>query len=231
MKQIEVYLEKGKSRTFAVALDWPGWCRSGRNEDAALQALFDYGPRYSHLLQRSQLGFHAPDELDAFKVVELVKGTSTTDFGAPDVTLESDHKKVDEDDLKRWQTLLMACWRGLDQAVEKAKGHHLRKGPRGGGRELAKIVEHVRLVDLAYLRNLGGKLGDEEKESGELEAIREAILTTLKAAVDGEIPERGPRGVLRWTPRYFVRRLAWHELDHVWEIEDRAESHAENRAE
>jgi hypothetical protein len=25
-----------------------------------------------------------------------------------------------------------------------------------------------------------------------------------------------------WTPRYFVRRAAWHALDHAWEIEDRS---------
>jgi hypothetical protein len=24
-----------------------------------------------------------------------------------------------------------------------------------------------------------------------------------------------------WPPRYFVRRVAWHVLDHAWEIEDR----------
>jgi hypothetical protein len=26
-----------------------------------------------------------------------------------------------------------------------------------------------------------------------------------------------------WTPRYAVRRFAWHVLDHVWEIEDKQE--------
>ena len=35
---IEVYLEIGKKRTFAGALDWPGWCRGGRDEPSALQA-------------------------------------------------------------------------------------------------------------------------------------------------------------------------------------------------
>jgi hypothetical protein len=25
-----------------------------------------------------------------------------------------------------------------------------------------------------------------------------------------------------WSPRYFVRRSAWHALDHAWEIEDRS---------
>ena len=42
---IDVYLELGKKRTFAGAIGWPGWCRIGRDEGSALQALADYGPR------------------------------------------------------------------------------------------------------------------------------------------------------------------------------------------
>jgi hypothetical protein len=35
------------------------------------------------------------------------------------------------------------------------------------------------------------------------------------------LPE--PSGVGKpWNARYFVRRTAWHVLDHAWEIEDRA---------
>ncbi len=44
--KFDVYLEIGKKRTIAGAIEWPGWCRVGRDEDTALQALFDYGPRY-----------------------------------------------------------------------------------------------------------------------------------------------------------------------------------------
>jgi hypothetical protein len=53
--------------------------------------------------------------------------------------------------------------------------------------------------------------------------VRQDILLALSASARGEIPERGPRGGVRWPPRYFVRRIAWHELDHAWEIEDRVE--------
>jgi hypothetical protein len=67
------------------------------------------------------------------------------------------------------------------------------------------------------------KSGVEDDPNRALAQIRQAILTTLISATHGEVPARGPRGGVRWTPRYFVRRLAWHELDHTWEIEDRAE--------
>lgn len=223
-KQIDVYLEIGKTKTFAAALAWPGWCRSGRDEDSALQALYDYGTRYARVLQGTQLGFHVPSDLSDLVVVERQTGNTTTDFGAPNLTLPGDTAPIETSELERWETVLKACWSACDKAVEAAAGQILSKGPRGGGRELTKIIEHIRDSDVAYLKSLGGnlKLNDGDDLGEALSQIRKATLTTLSAAVRGEIPERGPRGGLRWTPRYFVRRLAWHQLDHTWEIEDRS---------
>lgn len=222
---IQIYLEIGKSRTFAAALDWPGWCRSGRDEESALQTLCDYGPRYARALRTAQFEFSPPSEVSAFEVVERLAGSATTDFGAPDIVLPGDTAPVSQPELQRWQAILQACWQTFDAAVQAANGRTLRKGPRGGGRDLEKIVEHVRDVDAGYLRSLGGtlKLSDAEDPAQAITRVRNAVLTTLEAAVRGEIPAHGPRGGLRWPPRYFVRRLAWHELDHAWEIEDRVQ--------
>jgi hypothetical protein len=87
-------------------------------------------------------------------VVERLKGDATTDFGAPGVPPASDAAPVEEADLKRFQTLLEACWRTFDAAVEAGRGRELRKGPRGGGRELDGIVEHVRPM-ASYLSRAG----------------------------------------------------------------------------
>lgn len=222
--QIEVYLEVGKSRTFAVALDWPGWCRSGRDEDSALQALCDYALRYARVLQTTPLRFSAPSEPSALVVVERLAGNASTDFGAPALPLSRDANPVAPAELERWQAVLEACWRAFDAAVRAAAGKTLSKGPRGGGRELDGIIQHVRDADAGYLASLGGKLGpaNEDEPMQALAHVRKAILTTLIASARGEAPARGPRGGLRWTPRYFVRRHVWHELDHAWEIEDRA---------
>lgn len=99
-EQYTVYLEIGQKRTFAAAIDWPGWARSGRDEEAALRALMDYASRYAHVLRRKML--------DALSTAQ------------------------------------------------------------------------------------------------------------------GVAPPSGPRGGKRWPWRYFVRRVAWHALDHAWEIEDRS---------
>ena len=223
LNTIKVYLEIGKKRTFAGAIDWPGWCRSGRDEASALQALLDYGPRYARVLRSVPLGFRAPAAVSEFAVVERLEGDVTTDFGSPGIPPSSDTKPVDHVEFQRFETLLTACWQAFDGAVRQASGKELRKGPRGGGREVEAIVEHVLDADAGYLTRLAWKhkQGEEEDPGKELARTRQAIVNALAAAMRGEMPERGPRGGILWTPRYFVRRVAWHVLDHAWEIEDR----------
>lgn len=223
--KIDVYLEISKKRTFAGAIAWPGWCRSGRNEELALQALLDYGSRYERVLRPVPLGFQAPAGVDTFTVIERLEGNATTDFGAPDAAPSSDNtRSLDDAERQRFQALLQACWQAFDAAAKMAAGKELRKGPRGGGRDLAGIVQHVLGSDASYLARIGRNLIKKDKDESPGEALRrtrQAILDALDAAARGELPERGPRGGVRWTPRYFVRRVAWHVLDHAWEIEDR----------
>jgi hypothetical protein len=219
---IDVYLEVGQKRTFAGALDWPGWCRRGSDEATALQALVDYGPRYARVFQRTALTFTPPDEVSAFNVVERLKGNDATDFGAANVAPTRDAEPFDDAALQRSQTLLRAVWRAFDRAVEAGTGKELSKGPRGGGRDLERIVGHVLEADAGYLSRLARKARQDEADQEEvLAATRKAMLEALEAGARGEIPERGPRGGALWAPRYFVRRVAWHTLDHAWEIEDR----------
>lgn len=220
-KKIDVYLEIGGKRTFAGAVDWPGWCRSGRDEQSALQALLDYAPRYARMLRPAKLPFQLPDTPTAFKVVERLKGGATTDFGAPEAHPSADAKPIKAAELKRFEALLKTCWHAFDAAVRAAKGKELRKGPRGGGRELEGIVQHVIGSDLGYLASLGWKVNFDKDRGQDLKQIRRSTLEALTAAASGGIPKRGPRGGVRWSARYFVRRVAWHVLDHAWEIEDR----------
>jgi hypothetical protein len=223
-QQIDVYLEVGKKRTLAGAVDWPGWCRIGRDESTALQALFDYGPRYAQVLHETRLGFQAPAELTAFAVVERLAGTATTDFGVPVLGPAGDTRPVDDAELARFQALLQACWHAFDVAATAAAGKELRKGPRGGGRDVEGITRHVLGSDAGYLAHIGGKPapGDGPPLDEDKARLRQAILQGLAAAAHGEVPAPGPRDRVRWTPRYFVRRSAWHVLDHAWEIEDRS---------
>lgn len=223
-RKCEIFVEAGKHRTFAGALDWPGWCRSGRDEAAAAEALLAHGPRHERALRSSALTFHAPTDLSVFEVVERLEGNATTDFGAPDRELSSDAAPLDATGLLRIRQILDACWRALDEAIDAAAGKTLATGPRGGGRPLDGIFEHVVGAEHGYLSRLGGKALSDGAGGEPAEVVREAILRTLEASSRGEIEAVGPRGGRRVSARYFAPREAWHVLDHVWEIEDRVAS-------
>ena len=215
-------VEGGSKRVFASAVDWPGWARSGRDEPAALEALLAYAPRYSSVVARTKLGFVSPADTGSLNVVERVHGNATTDFGAPGVAARVDATVVDAVELARLGKLLTAGWRAFDAGVENAHGKRLRAGPRGGGRPLSAIVDHVRDADAGYLSGLGWPFKSSATGRELIEQTRSAVLEGLAASARGDIAAKGPRGGVRWKPRFFARRLMWHALDHLWEIEDRS---------
>lgn len=223
--QFDVYFETGDKKTFAAAVDWPGWARSGRDEQSALEALVAYGPRYARVLEPSGLTFTPPGDVAGMKVVERLEGGSGTDFGVLGVVPSADARPVGEAELERLQAILDACWQAFEAAAAAAEGKELRRGPRGGGRQRDKIVEHVLGASEGYLSALGWKFKLDEAASPaeQMRAVREAEAEAMAAKQRGELPEVGPRGGARWPLRYYVRRAAWHILDHVWEIEDRVE--------
>jgi hypothetical protein len=228
--RVAVYLECGAKRTFAGALDWPGWCRQGPNEADALAALLAYGPKFAAILTGTGLRFVAPKHLAQLVVVERLPGTATTDFGAPGVAPAVDHERsCAAADLQRFEKILRAGWRAFDRTVKAARGKPLATGPRGGGRSLEAIVAHVIEADASYLAGVGWKAPKAARPVEQLAATRDAILAALEASAAGEIPSRGPRGGVRWTARYFVRRVAWHVIAHAWEIERRATTGGEQR--
>jgi hypothetical protein len=214
MTRTPIALEVGAKRTFASALEWPGWCRAGRDEDTAVRALTDAGPRYATVLKGVVRGFAPSDP----EVVERLPGGATTDFGAPGAVAAADERPVDARELARLEAILRACWAAFDRAAAVAEGVPLATGPRGGGRSLEKICRHVGDAEGAYLRSLGGA----PRTDVDTVAARQAFLDGLAARARGEVPDVGPRGGRRWPARYAARRAAWHVLDHAWEIEDRA---------
>jgi hypothetical protein len=214
---VGVYLEVGSKLTHAIVPHWPGWSRAGRDEASALQTLLDFGPRYASAIESQGLAFTVPSSVDDLQVVDRLTGNATSDFGVPGLSLPGDAAPMDPGELERSEMILVSCWRALDRAVDAARGKTLRLGPRGGGRSLEQVVSHVREVESSYAGATGVKLGAGLDPA----EAREAIVSGLRAVVAGEIPATGPRGGKRWTPRYFVRRLAWHELYHAWVTEDR----------
>jgi hypothetical protein len=167
-----------------------------------------------------------PASVDDLDIVEHVEGGSGTDFGAPGAPSPLDESPMSEAELAFAQRILQSAWEAFDAAEVRARGMQLRKGPRGGGRDLAKIVAHVMDAEGSYLTKLGARpprAGDAQADESLWAAQRAIILETLADRVHGT-PIRDPsRARSLWLPRFFVRYAGWHILDHAWEIEDRAE--------
>ena len=220
---IPIYLEVGAKRTFASAVDWPGWSRGGRDENEAIAALLAYGDRYRAVVAKVAPTFRAPADASGFTILKRLKGNVTTDFGVPGLGLPADREPVPPRELEVLTGVLEASWGALDRAVKAAQGLELRKGPRGGGRDLDKIAEHVLAAEQGYIVQLGAR--PPKDPSGRPARARElhaAIIAALQARARGLSITDPSRAKKPWTPRYFARRAAWHVLDHVWEIEDRA---------
>jgi hypothetical protein len=201
---IAVYVERGAKRSFACSLEWPGWCRSGRDEEQALEALAAYAPRYA--VVAGEAGLRFPSRL-SFEVTERLAGSASTDFGAPGAVPVADGAALTPAGARRLAGLVEASWRVLDRVAAGAPAE-LRKGPRGGGRDRDAIVAHVADAEVAYAR----KVGLPRTQAGP--GLRQLLADTIRARRDA--------AGTGWPVRYAARRIAWHALDHAWEIEDRS---------
>jgi hypothetical protein len=210
-----VGVEATDKKVFVWAVEWPGWCRAGKTEEAALEALADYLPRYARVARRA--GQRLPKTAAAaFAVVERVKGDATTEFGAPGAVGRTDREKVTPAVAKRAVALLEAAWAVLDETAA-ASPATLTKGPRGGGRDRDKMLAHVVDAESAYARKIGIKRKAPVFDDADgVKALRAEVVEVLGATSDGSAPV--PKG---WPPRYAARRFVWHVLDHAWEMADR----------
>lgn len=214
---ITVVVEVTPKRSFASAIEWPGWTRSGRTPAAALETLAAYADRYRVVATTARLTAPTLTGVDSFAVVEEIEGDGTTSFGAPSKAATLECQAITARSADRVAKLLDAAWTVLDQVVA-ASPARLRKGPRGGGRDRDAMFDHVLGAEQAYAGKLGVRVHRPSADDGAaIRAMREALLAVVRGDRTGQPARAGG-----WTPRYGARRLAWHALDHAWEMQDRS---------
>jgi len=208
----DIYVELGGKKAIAWSLEWPGWCRIRTSEEAAVQALIETEARYQLIARRAGQDF-APGDL---VVVERLPGDGNTAWGVPSVLASADTRPIDETTAQRNVALLRASWDMLEEVVATSPAE-LRKGPRGGGRDRDEIRRHVIEAERVYARKIGVRLKPfEMNDKSSLKAMREEIADVLSKPSTGEPLVSGG-----WNASYAVRRMAWHVVDHFWEMEDR----------
>jgi hypothetical protein len=205
---------KGK-KVAAVAPDWPGLERGAKTQEAAIERLQSYLPRYGQVakLAGMEAAFAALSTVD---IVEHYAGTGSTDFWGISFAFSSiDKQDLSSAELERELTLMQACWAFFDDVRVRVSAQ-MQKGPRGGGRDRDHIVGHTLRVEQEWAVKVGvptpqgAMLIDEG-----LQAYRDAYCNAIRAFhAQGKMART-------WPLRYLIRHTAYHTLDHAWEMEDK----------
>jgi hypothetical protein len=215
---IRVMLEigpKGK-KVVAVAPDWPGLSRGAKSEEAAIERLRSYLPRYGPVAKLAGMDAEFP-AMATVDVVERYPGTGSTDFwGISFAFSDIDRQAMSSDELERELTLMRACWTYFDEVRSRVSAE-LRKGPRGGGRDRDHIVRHTLTSEQQdWAKKLGMRPAAELVLTDEgIKAHRDGYCDAIRAL------HAGGKMARTWPLRYLIRHTAFHTMDHAWEMEDR----------
>ena len=214
---IRVMLEigpKGK-KVVAVAPDWPGLSRGAKSEEAAIERLRSYLPRYGPVAKLAGMDAEFPAVATA-DVVERYPGTGSTDFwGISFAFSDIDRLEMSSEALDRELTLMRACWAFFDDVGSRVSAE-LQKGPRGGGRDRDQIVRHTVATEQDWAKKLvllspqGAMLTDEG-----LQTHRDAYCDAIRAF------HAQSKMARTWPLRFLIRHTAFHTMDHAWEMEDK----------
>ncbi len=215
--RIRVTLEigpKGK-KVVAVAPDWPGLSRGDKTEEAAIDRLRSYFPRYAPVAKLAGMESEFATASDA-NVVERYPGTGSTDFwGISFAFSEIDRQPMSNDTLEHDLTLMQASWAFFDDVRSRVSAE-MQKGPRGGGKDRDRIVRHTLVSELQFAKKLGlTPPVDELMTAEEMAAYRQAYCDALcRLHSEGKMART-------WPLKYLIRHTAFHTLDHSWEMEDK----------
>jgi hypothetical protein len=219
--ELRVTLETGPKgkQVVAVAPDWPGLERGARTEEAAIERLQAYLPRYEPVAKLAGMAaeFAAITSRPAtVDVIERYPGTGSTDFwGISFAFSDTDRQAMSSEALERELTLMQACWAFFDTTRARVSAE-MQKGPRGGGRDRDHIVRHTLNVEQDWATKLGVSAPEGALLTDEgLRAHRDAYLDAIRT-----FHAQG-KSARTWPLRYLIRHTAFHTLDHAWEMEDK----------
>ena len=154
---------KGK-KVVAVAPDWPGLERGAKTEEAAIERLLSYVPRYAAVTKLARMEFAT---IPIVEVVEHYPGTGSTDFWGISFAFSSiDQQAMSGAALERELTLMRACWAFFDDVRARVSAE-MQRGPRGGGRDRDHIVRHTFATERDFAKKLGVLTPQEAMLAGE----------------------------------------------------------------
>jgi hypothetical protein len=220
---MDVSIEVGpKRRAFASACLWPGLTRSGKSPEQALDALLAACPRYRSAVSRGGIEPDLPVDPAELVIVERLDGGAVTDYGAISRPLRIDTEPLDDAEVERLAQILVATWRAFDLAFQRVPPESRPVKP-SHGRSPDEVRRHVAESDRLHLAAFGVPHREPSPDGlAEFELENRSLFRErLEASPRGAVATISRRYGFDWTPRFAVRRSAWHALDHAWELEDR----------
>lgn len=238
--RIRVWLEPGydHGRTGAWLLDWPGSFVWGPTRDGALARVPSEASRHIRWLDSHGEAATVP-ESDQMDIVEEIATTWLDDGYEPNASFAADHDGVSEVELETAIRRLGHARADLSALVERVRAFERDGGTlpmetrlddvakhASPGRQSDEVLRHIATAETWLASRLDRSLRYERPRDAEpgsdLQATREWVVERLRElwARDASLAGTDGKGET-WTLRKVLRRLQYHSLDHLGELDRR----------
>jgi predicted RNase H-like HicB family nuclease/uncharacterized damage-inducible protein DinB len=243
MTEYHLYLESGPRRrkTMIHVLDLLGCTAQGPTTEEALEAAPEAIRDYLRFLQQHGEALD-PEAHFTTAVAEHVTEGNWLANGDPTPGFGPDFQPLSAGDLGVYLRRLGCLQESLLDSIRDLPPEQWLAEPAGGGRSIARIVEHVAESHCAYVRYTVGKV---EGLSEALRAVQTALYASritfheesdlsdalarlwrlsaarLEVMTEDERTQQTPHGQVTWTARRGLRRMLEHTREHALEIQRR----------
>ena len=234
MTKYSLYVESGPKlkKTMVHVLDLLGCVAQGPTTEAALESTPEAIRTYLRFLEAHGETVRPNGAINTVVAVHVKKGAwlgngDPTPGFAPDFkTLSTQDKIINLQHLAWMQIDLLELIRDVTQ-------EQMLVAPKGGGRSIYDILEHMAESHVIYLRYLVGNvdglpqaLKAVQKEGPDslpltLSDLWDITNSRLAALSDAERKVLVPHGQVMWSARRAMRRMLEHEWEHLMEISAR----------
>ncbi len=233
MTKCALYLESGpmRKKTMVHVLDLLGCIAQGPTTEAALEAAPEAIRAYLHFLRRHGEAVEPENTFTTAIAVHVTEGIWLGN-GDPTPGFAPDFQPLSTKDLNIYLRRLAWLRDDLLKLIRDIPRRRLVAEPKGTGRSIYQILEHIAAAQCMYLRYAVGKvdgLSDALKTVQQGPEDLHAALTRLwqissarwEVMTEAERGQLVKHGQVTWTARRGLRRMLEHDWEHMTEIAER----------
>jgi predicted RNase H-like HicB family nuclease len=233
MTKYALYLESGprQRKTMVHVLDLLGCIAQGPTTEAALEVTPEAIRAYLRFLRQHGEAVK-PEEEFTTEIAEHITEGTWLGYGDPTPGFGTDFQPLSAKDWSIYLRRLDWLHSDLLYLVRDLPRKRLVNEPKGKGRSLYRILEHIAESESVYLRYTVGKV---DGLTDALRAIRQApddlpvalarvwqiAGARLARMTEVERRKRVKHGQVTWTARRGLRRALEHDWEHLLEIAER----------